>query len=248
MSKFESLSCEILMKEINKTQLLSAEEEKKAVELAHEGDKAARDMIVSCNLKFVAKVANRYAKNTRLPLEDLINEGVIGLMTAIDKFDTTKGYKFITYAVWWIQQSMQRYTAEMGRSVKLPVNNKKALLDNKFNFSSLDVTVNNEEGDETSLGTLLEDTSYQNALDSCVEEELKAAIRQTTSVLNDKERTVVTMRFGLDGSKARSLQEVGTSLGCTKECVRMIEKRSLKKIREELFVEEWLGDDYSLVA
>lgn len=247
MSKNESLSCEMLMKEIFKTQPLTAEEEKATFILAHQGDRAARDKLVRSNLKFVVKVANKYKQNG-IPLEDLIDEGSIGLMTAIDKFDPSKGYKFITYAVWWIRQSMQRYIAEMGHSVKLPVNNKACLLDNKFNFASLDTNINNEEGDEISLGDLLEDTHYMSPDDNCVNDDLKEAIRESMGVLSEKEQTVVTMRFGLDGSETRSLQEVGKKLGCTKECIRMIEKRSLRKIREELFVEEWLGDDYRLVA
>lgn len=232
------------------------------------GDMEARNKLVSHNLKLVISVAKRYTWSS-LSILDLIEEGNLGLMKAAERYDYTKGYKFSTYATWWIRNAIQRGVGDYGRSIRLPMHmlekvNKVSVVRNNmikelerevepeeiavrmgmevlkikeilgiiYHMSpvSLDVPVG-EEGDNV-LGDFVESTSsgYPEAL--AIQEDLSEQIKTAMSILNEKERKIIEMRYGLNGYNAQyTLQEIGEVFGVSRERVRQIESRALKKLR-----------------
>ncbi|MBQ0161903.1 MAG: sigma-70 family RNA polymerase sigma factor [Treponema sp.] len=258
----------IYLKEINRIPLLSHEEEIKLAEEAQSGSKAAKDKLVKSNLRFVVNVAKKY-QNRGLDLTDLISEGNIGLMTAVDKFDVSKGYHFISYAVWWIRQSISKAVSEKARAVRLPLNKvaevnqiKTALktvgrnmtedqeicevgkmlnlepqhiremLAISAEFVSLDAPVASCDNGTTTVGDFIEENRFGNPDEDLLNTAMKDDIENALNTLKPNEKTVITMRYGLDGDNPKSLKEIGDYCNLTKERIRQIEKRAIMRLHE----------------
>ena len=253
------------LKEIGKVPLLSAEEEIELAKRMEEGDEQAKQKLAEANLRLVVSIAKRYVGRGMLFL-DLIQEGNMGLMKAVDKFDYTKGYKFSTYATWWIRQAITRGIADTGRTIRVPVHmvetiNKtlrmtRTLLQElgreptpeevaeRLNVSvsrvrevlkisrdpvSLDTPIGEE--DDSHLGDFIEDDSALSPADSAAFSMLRAELATALESLTDRERQVVKLRFGLEDGRARTLEEVGKEFNVTRERIRQIEAKALRKLR-----------------
>lgn len=267
---YDSISDEnvlaLYLKQISKIPLLSREEEEKYAALAASGDKEAKDILVKSNLRFVVNVAKKF-QNQGVPLTDLISEGNIGLMTAVEKFDVTKGFHFISYAVWWIRQAILKAICEKSRMIRLPLNRaneivqiekaKKALhgsyseeeeiekisemlnmekshvremIDITRDMVSLDLPVFDER-DSSTLGDFVEDSTYQLPENYVINENLKCEIDKVLDTLSEKEADVIRYRFGLNGLSPKSLKEIGEIYSLTKERIRQIEKKAIKRLQ-----------------
>lgn len=257
----------IYLKEINKIPLLTPEEEKELAVKAKNGDKAAKDKIINSNLRFVIQVAKKY-QNHGLELEDLISEGNVGLLTAIEKFDVSKGYHFISYAVWWIRQSILKAVCEKSRPIRLPLNRANELVRieharkeigckkseqqeieqiaamlkmqpshvrEMLNISremlSLDADINNSENEHSQISDFQEDTLYTKPEDAAIEQALSNDINKVIDTLKPTEAKVLRMRYGLNGTKPMSLQEIGKVCNLTKERIRQIEKHAIVRLQ-----------------
>ena len=260
----DSASLEKYLQEIGREKLLSVEEEVELARRIKEGDKAALEQLVRANLRFVVSVAKQY-QNQGLELLDLINEGNLGLVSAAEKFDETRGFKFITYAVWWIRQSILKAIAEQSRIVRLPVNqigqvNKigKALhsfeqeherrpnieeianatnipeekvaeaLKHNAKHISMDAPI--AGGEDTNLLDVLTNNDAPLADSQLVLESLKAEIATALKVLNEREQNILKANFGIDEPEA-TLDEIGQRYGLTRERVRQIKEKALRKLR-----------------
>lgn len=254
------------LKEINKIPLLSREQEYEYAVAAAAGDKVASEKLIKANLRFVVNVAKKY-QNQGLPLMDLISEGNIGLMNAVERFDVTKGYHFISYAVWWIRQAVLKAICEKSRMIRLPLNRanelvqidkaRKVALNNRteedelteiaglLNMSqahvrdivnisrdmvSLDAPIFADH-DSSNIGDFLEDEQYEQPEDYVIKSNLRDDIDQILSSLTDKEAEVLRCRFGLNGHRAMSLKEVGDQFNLTKERIRQIEKKAIRRLQ-----------------
>lgn len=267
---YDSISDEnvlaLYLKQISKIPLLSREEEERYAALAASGDKEAKDILVKSNLRFVVNVAKKF-QNQGVPLTDLISEGNIGLMTAVEKFDVTKGFHFISYAVWWIRQAILKAICEKSRMIRLPLNRaneivqiekaKKALhgsyseeeeiekisemlnmekshvremIDITRDMVSLDLPVFDER-DSSTLGDFVEDSTYQLPENYVINENLKCEIDKVLDTLSEKEADVIRYRFGLNGLSPKSLKEIGEIYSLTKERIRQIEKKAIKRLQ-----------------
>lgn len=257
----------IYLKEINKVPLLTREEEIELCEKAKKGDKAAKDKIIKANLRFVVKVAKKY-QNHGLDLTDLISEGNIGLITAIEKFEPERGYHFISYAVWWINQSILKAVSEKSRAIRLPLNRANELVRIEYasnlingtlseaeeveqiaqmlnmpqarvrellaisnDMVSLDAKVSSKENDNSVLGDYFEDNTYDGPETSTVNKALKADMNKLLNTLKPNEAKVIRLRYGLNGYKPMSLQEIGEECNLTKERVRQIEKKAIFRLQ-----------------
>ena len=257
----------IYLKEINKVPLLTREEEVELCEKARKGDKAAKDKIVEANLRFVVKVAKKY-QNHGLDLTDLISEGNIGLLNAIEKFDPSLGYHFISYAVWWINQSILKAVSEKSRAIRLPLNRAnelvrieyasnlingtlteaeeveqiaqmlnmsearvRELLSISSDMVSLDAKVSSKDSDNSVLGDYYEDQTYEGPEASTVNKALKADMNKLLKTLKPNEAKVIRLRYGLNGLKPMSLQEIGQECNLTKERVRQIEQKAIFRLQ-----------------
>lgn len=255
------------LKDINKIPLLSREEEVELATRAAQGDKIAKDKIVQANLRFVVNVAKKY-QNHGIDLLDLISEGNIGLMTAIDRFDVTKGYHFISYAVWWIRQSILKAICEKSRMIRLPLNRanelvqieqaRKAVAGDKSedeeitqvaqmlgmtsqhvrelitisrDMVSLDTPIGVGEESSATIGDNTEDSRYQSPEDAAMERVMQDELEDVLSSLSQKEAQVLRYRFGLNGNKSMSLKEVGDKFNLTKERIRQIEKKAIRRLQ-----------------
>lgn len=260
-------SLAIYFKEIDSIPLMTREEEYELAVKAKQGDILARDRIVKANLRFVVSVAKKY-QNSAFELNDLINEGNIGLMIAIDKFDPEKGYHFISYAVWWIRQTILKAIYEKGKMIRLPSNktndiikieNARKSLKAKLteeeeleqvaimlnmtpvhvqemmmiskDVFSLDSKVGGDESESNSLGEMLEDTTSVSPEERVIQNDMKNQIDNVLSTLTAKEAEILRYRFGLNGKKAMSLKEVGEVFNLTKERIRQIEKKAIKRLQ-----------------
>ena len=259
----------IYLKEINRVPLLDHDEEYDLAVRAQKGDEKARERLVSANLRFVVAVAKKY-QGQGLPLEDLIDEGNIGLLIAIDKFEPEKGYHFISYAVWWIRQSIMKAICEKSRAVRLPLNRanelfqiqkaqknlmhasaggevsieeiakeaglEPALVGELLSISretvSFDTPVGNGSDSSSSrLGDFIEDDGFgpeELAMQKCLREDIDKVL----STLSEKERDIITLRFGLNDTAPMSLKEIGEMYNLTKERIRQIEKRALERLKQ----------------
>lgn len=257
----------LYLKEINRIPLLSRDEETDLALKAAQGDTAARDKIVSANLRFVVNVAKKY-QNHGLDLEDLISEGNIGLLTAIERFDVTKGYHFISYAVWWIRQAILKAICEKSRMIRLPLNRANELVQieharklvsgdkteeqeiaeiaNMLNMDavhvrdminisremvSLDAAVRPDSSESSNVADFLEDSRYADPADVVIDSAMQEEIDAVLSSLTEREATVLRYRFGLGGNKSMSLKEVGDKFNLTKERIRQIEKKAIKRLQ-----------------
>lgn len=262
----ENSSLSIYLKEIERIPLLGRDEEYDLALRAKNGDESARSRLVESNLRFVVSIAKMY-QNRGLPLIDLISEGNLGLLTAIDKFDADKGYHFISYAVWWIRQSILKALGEKSRMIRLPMNKTNDLLqiqqakadfEKKGNYdfsisdiagacnmteqqvvelvqmsrevSSLDAPVNSEE--DTSFGDFIESEGPKPD-EVIMKQALEESIARVVNSLPERERGIITLRFGLNGKKPMSLKEVGELYNLTKERIRQIEKKILTTLSED---------------
>ena len=259
----------IYLKEINRVPLLDHDEEYDLAVRAQKGDEKARERLVSANLRFVVAVAKKY-QGQGLPLEDLIDEGNIGLLIAMDKFEPEKGYHFISYAVWWIRQSIMKAICEKSRAVRLPLNRanelfqiqkaqknlmhasaggevsieeiakeaglEPALVGELLSISretvSFDTPVGNGSDSSSSrLGDFIEDEGFgpeELAMQKCLREDIDKVL----STLSEKERDIITLRFGLNDTAPMSLKEIGEMYNLTKERIRQIEKRALERLKQ----------------
>ncbi len=256
----------IYMKEINRIPLLTREEEDRYARRAAAGDPAAREKLVRANLRFVVNVAKKY-QNQGLPLSDLINEGNIGLMNAIERYDVDKGYHFISYAVWWIRQAVLKAICEKSRMIRLPLNRanelvqiKKAekslqgekgddyeikdiaaatnlkddhvmnLLSISKDIVSLETPVYMEKG-ASELGDFIQDDEYQAPDEQAIENSLRNDINAVLDTLSERESQIIQYRYGLNGHSSMSLKDIGDRYNLTKERIRQIEKKALKRLQ-----------------
>lgn len=253
------------MQEISKTALLSKEEEIELAARIQKGDKVARDHMISANLRLVVKIAHDY-NNFGLPLLDLISEGNIGLVKAVERFDPSKGGKLSTYAAWWIKQSIKRALANQSKTIRLPVHlvdriakmrkitaeladeldreptdeeiaymmdmpvNKVAHLKSvSVRPSSLDAPVG-EDGD-TSFGDLVGDENQATPYEDLQRKTMSNDITSVINRLENRESEIIQLRFGLDGSRPLTLEEVGEKFDITRERVRQIQNIAIHKMR-----------------
>jgi RNA polymerase primary sigma factor len=212
MRREDSLA--IYLREAQKVPLMSPEEERACARAAAAGDAAARQRLVQANLRFVVRVARQHA-NRGLPLEDLVNEGNIGLLHAANRFDPERGVRFISYAVWWIRQGMVR-ALQPERAASAAV--------------SLESPAGSPE-DETPLWARLEDTSVPHPEEALAGHALKSGVDSALGALSGREQSILRERFGLSGSGTVTLAETGKRFGLSKERIRQIEKRALGKLR-----------------
>ena len=253
------------LKEIGNVPLLSTEEEIELAKRVEEGDEAAKKKLTEANLRLGVSIAKKYV-GRGMPFLDLIQEGNMGLMKAVDKFDYSKGYKFSTYATWWIRQAITRGIADTGRTIRVPVHmvetiNKtlrmtRTLLQelgreptpeevaDRLNVPvsrvrevlkisrdpvSLDTPIGEE--DDSHLGDFIEDDSALSPADSAAFSMLREELNTALESLTDRERQVVELRFGLRDGRARTLEEVGREFNVTRERIRQIEAKALRKLR-----------------
>lgn len=218
------------LNEIEKISLLTEDEEYQLAVKAKNGDMVARNKLVEANSRFVVSIAKKYQGNG-LELEDLISEGNIGLLIAVDKFEPEKGYKFISYAVWWIRQSIMKAINDKSRAVRIPANKIKDAELYEIDVCSLDTPVGEEE--DSSFGDFIQ--SDLNIEEGVMDKALTESINNILSQFSERERDVIIKRYGLNDQKALSLKEVGDLYGLTKERIRQIEKKmitNLSKISE----------------
>ena len=255
------------LREINQIPLLTREEEDRYSRAALAGDEDAKAMLAKANLRFVVNVAKRY-RNQGLPLADLISEGNIGLINAIDRFDPDKGYHFISYAVWWIRQAITKAIYEKARMIRLPQNrifelsriektrsrlqsergsdpatgdvaraldmdesHVASLVNISRDHVSLDTPISKEK-DPSLLGDFVEDTERTTPEEATMDGALRDEINRVLETLSDREATIIQYRFGLNGKQPLSLQELGNRFSLTKERIRQIEQRALRKLRD----------------
>jgi RNA polymerase primary sigma factor len=256
----------IYLKEINKIPLLTREEEDHYARLAAKGDKKAQEVLIRANLRFVVNVAKKY-QNQGLPLVDIISEGNIGLMNAIERYDVDRGYHFISYAVWWIRQAILKAICEKSRMIRLPLNRANELVQiekarknlqtengmdpeikeiadileldknhvsDLINISrdliSLESPVNQDK-DASLVGDFVENESYRAPDEVMIEKSLREDINTILATLSEKEAEILQYRFGLNGKRPMSLKEIGDKYRLTKERIRQIEKKAIKRLQ-----------------
>lgn len=259
-------SVRMYMRECGSYKLLTQEEEIELAKRIKSGDAIAKEKLIASNLRLVVSIAKKY-NGRGLPFEDLIQEGNIGLMKAVDKFDYEKGYKFSTYATWWIRQGITRSIADNGRSIRIPVHmvekinrlmrtektlqaelgrdatNKelaeamgipiKTLEELKV-FSKDTTSLDGKVGDdgESELGDFIEDTKNISPEEACLQAGLSEIFDELFLTLTPRERKVIEMRFGFHGYNPSTLEEVGAEFHVTRERIRQIEAKALRKLRQ----------------
>jgi RNA polymerase primary sigma factor len=254
----------LYVRQIGDGRLLTPAEERELARLKDEGDEAAKRRLIECNLRLVMSITRNYTK-AGVPLLDLIQEGNLGLIRAVEKFDYKMGFKLSTYATWWIRQAITRALADQGRTIRLPVHvaeqvrkvmRARRVLAQKLNREPMPDEVAKESGftpervrelfelveDPVSLetpvgdgeslyGDLIEDTKLDRPDVTTADNLRSVELADALSVLNPRMRLVLARRFGLDGEIPQTLEQVGASLGITRERVRQLESRALRELR-----------------
>jgi RNA polymerase primary sigma factor len=254
------------LKEINRIPLLTREEENTAAREAAKGSRAAQHKLVNANLRFVVNVAKKY-QGQGIPLSDLISEGNIGLLNAIEHYDADKGYHFISYAVWWIRQAILKAICEKSRMIRLPLNRaselvqiekaRKCIQENGgseaeineigrllsmspehvadlLNISRDLISLENpvyDEKDSSTLGDFIEDEHYASPEQYATDAALQDDIETVLETLNPKEAEIIRYRYGLGERVPMSLKEIGDRFNVTKERIRQIEKKALRRLQ-----------------
>lgn len=253
------------LKEIGRTPLLSADEEMELARRVAQGDEEARRLLTEANLRLVVSIARKYSGRGMLFL-DLIQEGNLGLMKAVEKFDYTKGFKFSTYATWWIRQAITRAIADQARTIRIPVHmvetiNKLLRVSRQLlqelgreptpeeiagrmdmpvdrvleiqKISQEPVSMETPIGEEhdSHLGDFIEDPDASAPEDAAAYEMLREQMKDILDTLTEREESVLRLRFGLDDGRTRTLEEVGKVFGVTRERIRQIEAKALRKLR-----------------
>lgn len=261
----ESQSLDKYLQEIGKVDLLTPDEEVDLAKRIREGDQLALEKLTKANLRFVVSVAKQY-QNQGLSLGDLINEGNLGLIKAAQRFDETRGFKFISYAVWWIRQSILQALAEQSRIVRLPLNRVGSLNKISKTFSELEqkyerepspdelaevleVTTNEVvdtmkisgrhvsmdapfvQGEENNLYDVLENDSEEKPDSELMNDSLRREVQRALSTLTKREADVITLYFGLNGEHAMTLEEIGEKFNLTRERVRQIKEKAIRRLR-----------------
>ena len=273
----ESAALEKYLQEISKETMISAEEEVVLAQRIKKGDQKALERLTKANLRFVVSVAKQY-QNQGLSLPDLINEGNLGLLKAAERFDETRGFKFISYAVWWIRQSILQAISEQSRIVRLPLNqvgsvNKINREINRFeqinerrpsveeiaekvdlpqekideamaiNGHQISVDAPFVEGEDNSLLDVMANNDAPMADRELVAESLKSEIQTALNALNERERNVVEASYGINQPEL-TLEEIGSKFGLTRERVRQIKEKAIRKLRNSKtnkFLKTYLG-------
>ena len=253
------------LKEIGKISLLSLDEELELSKKIEEGDEEAKKRLAESNLRLVVSIAKRYV-GRNLSFLDLIQEGNIGLMKAVDKFDSSKGYKFSTYATWWIRQAITRAIADQAKTIRVPVHMVETINKLKKVQRQLTLELNREptekelaqklhitedkvreiiqisldplsletpigEEEDSHLGDFVSDKNNLTPEEYAINEVLKDEIQEVLLTLTEREEQVLKLRFGLVDGTCRTLEEVGTIFGVTRERIRQIEAKALRKLR-----------------
>ena len=261
----DSASLDKYLQEIGREALLPVEEEVELSQRIRKGDRRALDKLVRANLRFVVSVAKQY-QNQGLSLPDLINEGNVGLINAAEKFDETRGFKFISYAVWWIRQTILQALAEQSRIVRLPLNQVSAVnkitkamtkfeqeyerkpsadelaelvnelpekISDSLRASGRHVRVDAPfiEGEENSLLDVMTNPDSPMADKGLVSESLSTEIDRALGVLNEREKQIIERSFGINNQPEMTLEEIGETFGLTRERVRQIREKAIRKLR-----------------
>jgi RNA polymerase primary sigma factor len=257
---------QLYLEDISKVALLTAVQEVALAKRIERGDGRAKEQMVEANLRLVVSIAKRY-RNQGLPFLDLIQEGTIGLVRAVEKFDHRRGFKLSTYATWWIRQAVTRALADKARAIRMPVNVVDKLheiirserilraklyrdptpaeiardvglpleeVERILRTAQTPVSLQAPVGDdgETELGHLLADGNQPLPEDAAQSASRLAALKGCLDTLDDRQRQVLELRYGLDGGRPRSLDEIGLVFNVTRERIRQIESRSLTKLAE----------------
>ena len=249
--------------------LLNYDEEQRLGAEIKNGNMQAREKLVQSNLRLVVSIAKKYSTRTSIPLLDLIQEGNFGLMKAVDKWEYERGYRFSTYATYWIKQAISKAILDQSRAIRLPVHvvelmskmnkiTKTFYQDNCREPSqeelaqvmeltiekvqwlqsivkepvSMDQNLNDE--DEATVGDLVPDEDSEISIEPIFNQEMRNTIAKVLSTLDDREARVISLRYGLNSTKAHTLEEIGKELGVTKERIRQIEDKALRKLRHPM--------------
>ncbi len=263
----DTLSLDKYLQEIGKVELLSPEKEVELAKRIKIGDRQALEILIKANLRFVVSVSKQY-QNQGLSLPDLINEGNLGLIKAAERFDETRGFKFISYAVWWIRQSILQALAEQARIVRLPLNkigsinkinkafnkleqefqreptieevaklleSKPEIIEDALNFSnihiSMDAPLREEDANNLYDVMLNEDSLVPD--EALIDDSLRIEIERSLSTLNYRESEILRYYFGLNNKQPHTLEEIGVEFGLTRERVRQIKEKAIKKLKNQ---------------